>query len=90
MFAMQNKFRRLYSVNFVIESQCIYAIGKIVNLPPKSFVSPSARLLFWLMLKEMLAKAKLFLFCCIFTISHVFTIYPYKECSHKLLCLLGK
>ena len=46
MFAMQNKFRRLYSVNFVIESQCIYAIGKIVNLPPKSFVSPSARLLF--------------------------------------------
>ena len=38
MFETQNKFKRLYSVNFVVESQCIYTIEKIVSLPLKSFV----------------------------------------------------
>ena len=29
MFAIQNKFRRLYSVNFVVESQCVYRFEKM-------------------------------------------------------------
>ena len=37
IFATQNKFKRLYSVNFVVESQCIYTIEKIVNLPHLAF-----------------------------------------------------